>query len=71
MSKGQEYVDANPLNIPVKEFSDSKDRIPAFVYLRLSPSQIANLDKGGTGTSVGKKRQLCASLKTRCHEISI
>lgn len=48
MSKGQEYVDANPLNIPVKEFTGSKDRIPAFVYLRLSPSQIANLDKGGT-----------------------
>ncbi len=48
MSKGQAYIDANPLNIPVKDFGGEKDRIPVFIYLRLSPSSIANLDKGGT-----------------------
>jgi len=48
MSKGQDYIDANPLNIPVKDFSGADNRIPVAVYLRLSPSAIANLDKGGT-----------------------
>jgi len=48
MSKGQAYIDANPLNIPVKKFGGEKDRIPVFVYLRLSPSAILGLDKGGT-----------------------
>jgi len=48
MSKGQAYIDANPLNIPIKKFGGEEDRIPVFIYLRLSPSAIANLDKEGT-----------------------
>jgi len=48
MSKGQDYVDANPLNIPVKEFSGKEDRIPVFIYLRLSPTNIEGVDKEGT-----------------------
>lgn len=47
-SKENESTHTNPLNIPMRKFAKSRGKIPVFVYLRLSPTNIKGIDEKGT-----------------------